>query len=115
MIGRCENIIHPALLRPAMCHRFVLKRPESAKETLVESSGPSVLLKADMSGAEERAAVDTGSGVNCISKEEAEKYPVPLQKYDGTVYHAEGRKIRLLGEDLASLHGRLVCTKLTFW
>ena len=55
-------------------------------------------MKADIGGAERRAVVDTGSGVNLMSKEIAEQYPLPLQKYDGTVYHAEGKQIRLLGK-----------------
>ena len=42
---------------------FVLKRPGSSKATSVgESSGPSILVKADFGGAERRAVVDTGSG-----------------------------------------------------
>ena len=78
---------------------FVLKRPGSSKAKSVgESSGPSILVKAYIGGAERRAVVDTGSGVNLMSKEIAEQYPVPLQKYDGTVYHAAGQQIQLLGK-----------------
>ena len=79
---------------------FDLKRPGSSKAKSVgESSGPSILVKADIGGAERRAVVDTGSGVNLMSKEIAEQYPVPLQKYDGTVYQAEVKQIRLLGKE----------------
>ena len=88
---------------------FVLKRPWSSKATSVgESSGPS---KVDIGGAERRAVVDTGSGVNLMSKEIAEQYPVPLQKYDGTVYHAEGKQIRLLGKKIlpVCMGGKFVC------
>ena len=91
---------------------FVLKRPGSSKATSVgESCGPSILVKADISGAERRAVVDTGSGVNLMSKEIAEQYPVPLQKYDGTVYHAEGKQIRLLGKKTLPfcMGGKFVC------
>ena len=63
-----------------------------------ESSRRSILVKADIGGAEQKAVVDTGSGVNITSKDIAEQYPVSLQKYDGTVFHAEGKKIRLLGK-----------------
>ena len=91
---------------------FVLKRPRSSKATSVgESSGPSILVKADIGGVERRAVVDTGSGVNLMSKEIAEQYPVPLQKYDGTVYHAEGKQIRLLGKKTlpVCMGGNFVC------
>ena len=91
---------------------FVLKRPGSSKATSVgESSGPSILVKADIGGAERRAVVDTGSGVNLMSKEIAEQYPVPLQKYEGTVYHAEGKQIRLLGKKTlpVCMGGKFVC------
>ena len=63
-----------------------------------ESGGPSILVKADIGGAERRTVMDTGSGVNLKFKELAEQYPVPLQKYDGTVYHAEGKHNRLLSK-----------------
>ena len=94
-----EHNPHRTALASNVSPVFVLKRPGSSKATSVgESSGPSILVKADIGGAERRAVVDTGSGVNLMSKEIAEQYPVPLQKYDGTVYHAEGKQIRLLGK-----------------
>ena len=82
------------------------------KETLVgESNCPSIIVKADIGGAERRAVVDTGSGVNLMSKEIAEQYPVPLQKYNGTVYHAEGKQIRLLDKKTlpVCMGGMFVC------
>ena len=91
---------------------FVLKRPGSSKATSVgESSGPSILVKADIGEAKRRSVGDTGSGVNLMSKEIAEQYPVPLQKYDGTVYHAEGKQIRLLGRKTlpVCMGGKFVC------
>ena len=91
---------------------FVLKRTGSSKATSVgESSGPSILVKADIGGAERRAVVDTGSGVNLMSKEIAEQYPVPLQKYEGTVYHAGGKQIQLLGKKTlpVCMDGKFVC------
>ena len=68
-------------------------------------------MKADIGGAERRAVVDTGSGVNLVSKEIAEQYPVPLQKFEGTVYHAEGKQIRLLGKNTlpVCMGGKFVC------
>ena len=55
--------------------------------------------------------MDTGSGVYFMSKETAEQYPVPLQKYDGTVYQAEGKQIRLLGKETLPecMGGKFVC------
>ena len=46
-----------------------------------------------------------------MSKEIAEQYPVPLQKYEGTVYHAEGKQIRLLGKKTlpVCMGGKFVC------
>ena len=63
-----------------------------------ESSGPSILVKTDIVGAERRAVVDTGSGVKLMSGEIAEQYPVPQQKCDGSVYHGVVKQIRLLGK-----------------
>ena len=65
-----------------------------------ESCGLSILVKADTGGAERRSLLDTGSGVNLMSKEKSEQYPVPLLKYDGKVYRAEGKQIRLLGKKI---------------
>ena len=110
-LGREHNPLRTA---PAsnMSPAFVLKRHGSSKATSVgESNGPSILVKADISGAERRAVVDTGSGVNLMSKKIAEQYPVPLQKYDGTVYHTEGKQIQLLDKKTSpvSMGGKFVC------
>ena len=91
---------------------FFLKRPGASKATSEgESSGTLILVAVYICGAERRAVVDTGSGVNLVSKEIAEQYPVPLQKYDVTVYHAEGKQIRLLGKTTLSrcMGGKIVC------
>ena len=91
---------------------FVLKLPWSSKTTSAgEISGPSILVKADIVGAERRAVVETGGWENLMFKEKAEQYPVPLQKYDGTVYHAEGKQIRLPSTKTVPfcVGGRFVC------
>ena len=91
---------------------FVPKRPGSSKATSMgEISGPSILLKDDIGGAEGRAIVDTGREVNLMSKEIAEQYPVPLQKYDMRMYHAEGKQIRLMGKKTSPvcINGKFVC------
>ena len=77
----------------------MLRKPDASQAPAVgESSGPSIIVKAEIGGAEQKAVIATGSGVNLMSKETANQYPVPMQKYEGTVYHAEGKQIRLLGK-----------------
>ena len=68
-------------------------------------------MKADIGRAERRAVVDTDSGVNLMSKEIADEYPVQTQKYDVIVYHAEGKQIRLLGKKTlpVCMGGKFVC------
>ena len=71
-------------------------------------------MKADIGGAERRAVVDTFSCVNLMSKEIAEQYLVPLQKFVThhlTVSHAEGQQIRLLGKMAmpVCIRGKFVC------
>ena len=96
---------------------FVLKRPGSSKATSVgENSGPSMLVKVDIGGAETRAVVDTGSGVNLIYKQIAEQYPMPLQKYDGTVYHAgAGRSNSWVKRLCQFAWAAILCEMQTFW
>ena len=68
-------------------------------------------MKADIGGAERRAVVDTDSGLNLMSKEITEQYPVPLQKHDRTVYHVEGKQVPLLGKKTGPvcMGGKFVC------
>ena len=78
---------------------LVMKRHRSLKVSSVgESSGASILLKANIGGAEQRAVVEKGSGLNLMSREIIEQYSVPLQMYEGTLYHAGKKQIRLLAK-----------------
>ena len=74
-------------------------------------------MKADIGRAELRAVVDTGSGVNLMSKEIADKYSVQTQKYGVIVYHAEGKQIRLLGKKKPCQFAweANLCAMQTFW
>ena len=81
---------------------FVLKRPRVSKATSVEeSSGPSIQVKVDTGEAERRDVVDTGIGVNPMSKEIVEQYFVPLQKCGWTGCPAEGKQIQPEGKQIS--------------